>query len=109
MSRQAWPCPRLREQTTQARGRLATAEQRIEQLTSDPAITSQREHESFLAIARTRWVGEQLKADLAAQQRAQQRAATEPAHRTEPTRHYGPSTGASYGRDSGRDGPSLGR
>lgn len=101
--------PHLSEQTTHARGRLDAAEQRIEQLTTDPAITSQPDPESFLAIARTHWVGEQLKAELA----AQQRAAAEPAHLTDPTRHYGPSTGPStgpnYGRDSGRDGPSFGR
>ncbi|HRC11567.1 MAG TPA: MobF family relaxase [Dermatophilaceae bacterium] len=100
--------PRLTEQTTQARERLATAGQRIEQLTADPAITSQPDPESLLAAARTRWVGEQLKAELAAQQRAQQRAAAEPARLTDPTRHYGP-TGPSYGRDPGRGGPSFGR
>lgn len=101
--------PRLVEQTTQAREQLATAEQRIEQLTTDPATTSQPDPESFLAIARTRWVGEQLKAELAAQQRAQQRAAAEPAHRTNPTRHYGPGSGPSYGPGPGRGGPSFGR
>ena len=101
--------PRLTEQTTQAREQLATAGQRIEQLTTDPAITSQPDPESFLAIARTRWTGEQLKAELAAQQRAQQHAAAQPAHRTDPTRHHGPSTGPSYGHDPGRGGPSFGR
>ncbi|MDP9092686.1 MAG: hypothetical protein M3N95_07030, partial [Actinomycetota bacterium] len=97
--------PRLTEQTTQARERLDTAEQRIEQLTTDPAITSQPNPESFLANARTHWVGEQLKAELA----AQQRATAASAHLTDPTRHYGPSTGPSYRHDHGRDGPSFGR
>ena len=100
--------PRLTDQTTQARERVAAAGQRIEQLTTDPAITSQPDPETYLAAARTRWVSEQLKAELAAQQRAQQRAATTPTHLTDPTRHHGP-TGPSYGRDPGRGGPSLGR
>jgi hypothetical protein len=104
--------PRLTEQTAQARKQLATAGQRIEQLTTDPAITSQPDPESFLAVAHTRWVGQRLEAELAAQQRAQQRAAAEPVHRTDPARHYGPSgpgTGPSYGRDPGRGGPGIGR
>lgn len=96
--------PRLTEQTTHARERLATARQRIQQLITDPAITSQPDPESFLAAAHTRWVGERLTTELAAYHRAQQRAATT-THLTDPTRHHGPSTGP----DHDRDGPSFGR
>ena len=107
---QAKDLPRLAQQIEHLREQKEHAEQRLDDLTADPAIGVQPDSTSWIANARDRWGRDRDLAQIAAANRAailQARAADQDAAQRmdDADRHYGPT----YGHDAGRDGPSFGR
>jgi conjugative relaxase-like TrwC/TraI family protein len=102
--------PRLAEQTAAVQQRLDGAEQRINQLTADPAITSQPDPAAFLTAAHTGWTGDYTAAQAAAAQMARYKAGREAEQAAvQRMRDHDRNRGPSYGPDHGRGGPSIGR
>lgn len=92
---------RLADQATAARGRLAAAGQRIDQLTADLTVTAQPNPAGWLTAAHTTWTSQRAAAAAAAHERAARQAAQQ----AEAARRRTPSPGW---RPDGR-GRGIGR
>ncbi len=102
--------PQLAEQTAAARARLHAADQRVQRLAADPAITAGVDPAGFLAAAHTSWNGDHIAAQAAASQQTQHAAArhadeTARQRIRQADRHHGPN----HGPSTRPDGPSIGR
>lgn len=106
---QAEQLPQLADQVQEVRSQLQRAEQRLDQLAADPAVTGQPDPASWLHEARNQWGSDRDTRLAQAAQRATVATDRENAEAARQRMHSHDHDSPHHGHDTGRDGPSFGR